>query len=236
MSKRWFITGGTRGIGLATARRAVATGDRVAVVARRLDTAAQQTLGDGALVLEGDVASPTSIAQCVAQVAQSWGGIDVLVNNAGLHRGGGVESLPEADWNAVLATNLSGPLHCVRAVLKHMPGGGSIVNVGAVVGLRGFNGDSAYGASKAGLVGLTQVLAVELARRSVRVNLVVPGFVDTAMTSEVDDRARERLLRRVPMRRTGTEDEIAEVIWWVAGSTYMTGSIVATDGGMLAQL
>jgi NAD(P)-dependent dehydrogenase (short-subunit alcohol dehydrogenase family) len=114
--------------------------------------------------------------------------------------------------------------------------GGSIVNVGAVVGFRGFSGDSAYGSSKAGLAGLTQVLAIELAPRLIRVNLVVPGFVITEMTQQIDERARELLMERIPLRRAGTEDEMAEVIWWVAGSTYMTGSVIPTDGGLMSAL
>src|SRR5262249_32980129 len=132
--------------------------------------------------------------------------------------------------------NLSGPFHAIRAALPHMNDGGSIVNIGAVVGLRGFAGDSAYGASKAGLSGLTQVLAMELARRGIRVNLVVPGFVSTEMTAGVSEKAREKLVARIPLRREGKAEEIAEVVWWVAGSTYMTGSTIATDGGLMCGL
>ena len=131
----------------------------------------------------------------------------------------------------MLATNLSGALHCVRAVLPHMRTGGAIVNIGAVVGFRGFPGDSPYGASKAGLAGLTQVLAMELAKRQIRVNLVIPGLVETEMTAGCPSAPRERLISRIPLRRVGTERRSADVIWWVAGSTYMTGAIIPTDGG-----
>lgn len=237
MSRRWIVTGGTRGVGLATARAAAARGDRVAVLARRVDEASiAAALGPRAMAVVADVSEPASVDSAVKRVAAAWGGVDVLVNNAGLHRGGKLHRLQLEDWDAVLATNLSGPLHCIRAVLPHMGEGGSIVNVGAVVGFRGFPGDAPYGASKAGLAGLTQVLAVELAARQIRVNLVVPGLVITEMTSALDDKARERLIARIPLRRTGTEEEIAEVIWWVAGSTYMTGAVIPTDGGMLCQL
>lgn len=237
MNRRWIVTGGSRGVGLATARAAALRGDRVAVLARKVDPAAiTAALGPQALAVAADVSDPASVAAAVESVAAAWGGVDVLVNNAGLHRGGKVHRLELDDWNAVLATNLSGPLHCIRAVLPHMGEGGSIVNVGAVVGFRGFPGDAPYGASKAGLAGLTQVLAVELAARQVRVNLVVPGLVITEMTAALDEKARERLVARIPLRRTGTEEEIAEVIWWVAGSTYMTGAVIPTDGGMLCQL
>jgi NAD(P)-dependent dehydrogenase (short-subunit alcohol dehydrogenase family) len=194
------------------------------------------TLGPASLAIAADVSDPESVVAAVRQVGDAWGGVDVLVNNAGLHRGGKVGRLPLDDWDAVLATNLSGPLHCVRAALPHMGEGGSIVNVGAVVGFRGFSGDSAYGSSKAGLAGLTRVLAIELAPRLIRVNLFIPGFVITEMTQQIDERAREQLLERIPLRRAGTEDEMAEAIWWIAGSTYMTGSVVAADGGLLSGL
>jgi NAD(P)-dependent dehydrogenase (short-subunit alcohol dehydrogenase family) len=117
-----------------------------------------------------------------------------------------------------------------------MSGGGSIVNIGAVVGFRGFAGDSCYGASKAGLAGLTQILATELAARQIRVNLVVPGFVMTDMTAGVSERARDAIVAKVPLRRMGKPEEIADVCWWVAGSTYMTGSVVMTDGGLMCNL
>lgn len=237
MSKRWIVTGGSRGLGLAVARWAAARGDRVAVTARNIDEGyLRSQLGDACLPIVADVTSPDSVRSAFDRVAEAWGGIDVLVNNAGLHRGGKADKLDLADWDAVLQTNLSGPLYCVRAALPHMPKGGSIVNVGAVVGFRGFPGDSPYGASKAGLAGLTMVLAVELARDDIRVNLVVPGLVMTEMTENLSGRAMEQIMQRIPLRRLGREDEVAEVIGWVAGATYMTGAIVPTDGGLSCML
>jgi 3-oxoacyl-[acyl-carrier protein] reductase len=236
MSRRWIVTGGSRGVGLATTRHALQHGDRVAVLARRIDSPELQQLGPNALLIAADVSQPDEVRAAVERVAASWGGIDVLVNNAGLHRGRRLHRLDLKDWHAVLDTNLSGPVHCIQACLAHMGEGASIVNIGAVVGFRGFAGDSAYGASKAGLSGLTQVLAVELAARRIRVNLVIPGLVMTEMTSQVDEKAIEQLVSRIPLGRVGTEQEIAAVIWWVAGSTYMTGAIIPTDGGMLSAL
>ena len=237
MSRRWIVTGGSRGMGLATARIAAARGDRVAVLARSAHAdGVANALGEHGMVVSADVSDPASVERAVGEVAARWDGIDVLVNNAGLHRGGKVDALSLEDWQSVLDTNLSGALHCIRAARPHMSAGASIVNVGAVVGFRGFPGDSAYGASKAGLAGLTTVLAMEFARDGIRVNLVVPGLVITEMTSELDERARERLVRKIPLGRVGEADEIAEVIWWVAGSTYMTGAIVPTDGGLMCAL
>jgi NAD(P)-dependent dehydrogenase (short-subunit alcohol dehydrogenase family) len=221
----------------AIARIAASHGDKVALFARGenvLDEA--QVIGNNAMGLVTDVTDPSSLEDACAQVAERWGGIDVLVNNAGLHRGGLVGTLSQNDWQAVIDTNLSGPLNCVRAALPYLGEGGAIVNIGAVVGLRGFTGDAAYGASKAGLSGLTQVLAVELARRGIRVNLVIPGMVSTEMTAGISARAKARLVESIPLGREGTAEELANVVWWVAGSPYMTGSTISNDGGLLCRL
>lgn len=236
-NRSWIVTGASRGLGLAIARVAASHGDRVALVARghAIEACADSIDGE-AIGLVADVSDPEEARAVCDKVADHWGGIDVLVNNAGLHRGGLVSTLPQEDWQAVLDTNLSGPFNFVRAALPHMGEGGSIVNIGAVVGMRGFTGDAAYGASKAGLGGLTQVLAIELARRGIRVNLVIPGMISTEMTDSIPERAKARLVEGIPLRREGTPEELAEVVRWVAGSTYMTGSVIANDGGLMCKL
>jgi NAD(P)-dependent dehydrogenase (short-subunit alcohol dehydrogenase family) len=236
-TRTWVVTGASRGIGRAIAARALAMGDRVALLARS-DTVmeAASTAEGSALSVLADVTDASSVARAVEDVVSTWGGVDVLVNNAGIHRGGRVDRLAPGDWEDVLATNLTAPLTMARAVLPHMRAGSAIINIGAVVGFRGFPGDAPYGAAKAGLAGLTRVLAVELAPRRIRVNLVVPGFVETEMTGELSERARQLIVERIPLGRTGTAEEIADVVTWVAGSTYMTGSVVATDGGLLAAM
>lgn len=233
----WVVTGASRGLGLAIARLAASKGDRVALVARgkEIEDVAKSVGGD-TIGFTADVASPQATDDVCSQIAERWGGIDVLINNAGLHRGGLVSALPRDDWQAVLDTNLSGPFNFVRSALPHMGAGGSIVNIGAVVGLRGFAGDVAYGASKAGLAGLTRVLAIELARQAIRVNLVIPGMIATEMTANIPARAKAKLIDGIPLGREGTQEELAEVVWWVAGSTYMTGSIISNDGGLLCKL
>lgn len=235
--RRWLVTGASRGLGHAVAALALAKGDHVCLVARGPDIADKAAkLGPGAMGVQADISQPGALCAVADAMVERWGGVDVLVNNAAVHRGGKVDALSVDDWNLSLATNLSGPMHAVRAILPHMPEGGSIVNIGAVVGFRGFPGDSCYGASKMGLAGLTQVLAAELAARHIRVNLVVPGFVLTEMTSGLSDRARDKIVSKVPLKRMGAAEEIANVIWWVAGSTYMTGSVVTTDGGLSCSL
>ena len=234
---RWLVTGASRGIGRAIAERALSAGDRVCLVARGEGLAAEAAaLGEGAIGVAADVADALEVGRACAAVATAWGGIDVVVNCAGLHRGGKVDALSLDDWNQSLATNMTGPLNVVRAALPHMGAGAAIVNVGAVVGFRGFPGDSCYGASKAGLAGLTNVLAIELGKRGIRVNLVVPGFVMTEMTSGVSEKARAAIVAKVPLGRMGEAAEIADVCFWVAGSTYMTGSTVFTDGGLMCNL
>ncbi len=235
--RRWLVTGASRGLGHAIAALAIARGDKVCLVARGDDVVGHaQALGENAMAVRADVSAADDLAAAAAAMVDRWGGIDVLVNNAGLHRGGKLLAISDEDWEASLATNLSGPMRAVRAVLPHLSEGGAIINIGAVVGFRGFAGDSCYGASKAGLSGLTQVLACELAPQSIRVNLVVPGFVMTEMTAGVSERAREKIVAKVPLRRMGTADEIADVVWWVAGASYMTGSTVVTDGGLMCNI
>lgn len=235
--RRWVVTGASRGLGLAIARLAASRGDKVALIARgEAVDARARTIGGDAIGLAADVTDPASADDACARVAERWGGIDVLVNNAGLHRGGLIGLLSQSDWQSVLDTNLSGPFNFVRAALPHMGAGGSIVNIGAVVGLRGFAGDAAYGASKAGLSGLTQVLAVELARSGIRANCVIPGMTATEMTAGISDRAKAKLVAAIPLGREGTPEELADVVWWVAGSPYMTGSIISNDGGLLCRL
>lgn len=230
------MTGATRGIGAAVVDAAVAAGDRVAVLARSVDAEhVTATYGDRGLAVAADVTDADSLARGLDQVVGAWGG-DVLVNNAGVHRGGRVGRLARSDWDLVLETNLTGVFECIRATLPTMPDGSAIVNVGAVVGFRGFPGDSAYASAKAGLSGLTLALAMELAARAIRVNVVVPGFTETEMTGGLTDKARGSIVDRIPLGRPAAASEIADVVVSVASATYMTGSIVNVDGGLAAAL
>ena len=235
--RRWFVTGASRGLGHAIASVAIARGDKVCLVARGAEiTEVAKALGENAMGVQANVSDVNDLARASAAMVDRWGGIDVLVNNAGLHRGGKISAIKDEDWEATLATNLSGPMRTIRTCLPHMSAGGAVINIGAVVGFRGFSGDSCYGASKAGLSGLTQVLAAELGPQNIRVNLVVPGFVMTEMTAGVSERARQNIVAKIPMKRMGEAEEIANVVWWVAGSSYMTGSTVVTDGGLMCNL
>ena len=160
-SRVWLVTGASRGLGLATARHALAAGDRVAIMARgeAVDQLADE-LGDNCLALRADVSDPAQVNDAVQTVVSHWGRIDRVVNNAGYHRGGKIGRLSLDDWQAVLDVNLTGALNVIKACDDHLQSGAAIVNVGAVVGFRGFPGDSAYAASKSGIAGLTRALSL----------------------------------------------------------------------------
>lgn len=231
----WLVTGGSRGIGLAVVRRIVASGERVAIFARGEEGLARaEELGVNCMACRVDVADREAVAAAVKSIRNTWGPVQRVVNNAGLHRGGRIGRLKLEDWEAVLSVNLSGALNVIQAVEPDMQRGAAIVNVGAVVGFRGFPGDAAYGASKAGLAGLTRSLAIELAPRGVTVNLVIPGLVLTEMTSGLTDKALDSMRQTIPMKEYGEPEDIAEVVHWVAQSSYMTGAFVPVDGGLLS--
>ena len=231
----WLITGASRGIGAAIARHAHRHGCTVVLLAR--GSAVEEfaeSLGERAVGLAVDVADGAAVNAVVAEIMSRFGRIDVLFNNAGLHRGGRVSSLSDEDWQAVLDVNLSGPLNTVRAVTPNLQAGSSIINIGAVVGFRGFAGDVAYASSKAGLSGMTKALAIELGRRGITANLVVPGLVQTEMTAGLSERALQSMKDKIPVARFGKEEDIAMVVYWVAQSRYMTGAVIPVDGGLLA--
>lgn len=231
----WIVTGASRGIGLSIAQRVIANGDCVALLARSdsvYDIA--QELGEDALGFQTDITDESAVVATVKKVAAHFGSITRLVNNAGLHRGGRLGKLELSDWQAVIRTNLDGAMLMSRACEGAMSAGSSITNIGAVVGFRGFPGDAAYAASKAGLAGLTQALAIEFAARDINVNLVVPGLVVTEMTKGLSEKALTALAKMIPKGRCGEPEEIAEVVEWVARARYMTGAVVPVDGGLMS--
>ncbi|MFK7977823.1 MAG: SDR family oxidoreductase [Halioglobus sp.] len=235
LKKTWLITGGSRGIGLAVAQRAIDAGDRVAIMARGESVVeAAAALGDNCMAVRCDVADRASVVSAVDTVVEQWGAISCVVNNAGIHRGGKIGRLKLDDWETVLGANLTGAMNVIAVASEHMGEGGSIVNTGAVVGFRGFPGDSAYASSKAGIAGLTRALAIELAPKAITVNLVIPGLVLTEMTSGLSEKALEAMCKTIPLGRYGESEEIAEVIEWVARSRYMTGAFVPVDGGLMS--
>ena len=237
-----LVTGGSRGIGRAVCLELARQGARVAVNYAGNAAAAEETveacraLGAEAFAIQADVAGAAESEAMVKEVLARFGRLDILVNNAGVTRDGLMLTMKEADWDAVLDTNLKGAFHCMKAVYRPMMKQkyGRIVNLSSIVGLRGNAGQANYAASKAGLIGLTKSLAKELAARNVTVNAVAPGFIDTDMTAALPEKAREALLASIPMGRLGQAEDVARAVAFFAGddSAYVTGQVLCVDGGM----
>ncbi|MFT4768834.1 MAG: 3-oxoacyl-[acyl-carrier protein] reductase, partial [Glaciecola sp.] len=234
-SKVWVITGASRGIGAAIARRAAQEGARVALLARGNEVSAvADSLGDQAIAIRTDVSDPTSVADAFAQIIDRFGTVNVVVNNAGVHRGGRLKRLSREHWQEVIDVNLSGALTVAQAAAPYFEKGDSLINIGAVVGFRGFPGDVAYASSKAGLAGMTKALAIELAPKGITVNLVIPGLVLTEMTQGLTETALEAMRKQIPVGRFAEPEEIADVVYWVSNSRYMTGAVVPVEGGLMS--
>jgi len=235
-----LITGAARGIGLAVARRFLADGFDVALLDIDGDLLAQSVSAlarpDVTLAVTCDVSDPAAVASAVAKVERRFGRLDVLVNNAGIAVFAPLMETSDADWSRVLAVNLTGPFLCTKAAVPLMRrhGGGAIVNITSISGLRASTLRSAYGSSKAGLAHLTKQLAVELAELGIRVNGVAPGPVDTAMAKAVHSpEIRADYHDAIPLNRYGLEEELAEAIFFLCSdrASYITGQILAVDGG-----
>ena len=240
--KAALVTGAARGIGLATAKRFLADGWRVAVLDIDEQTLSRTAaaLADAAILpIRCDVAEPAGVTKAIAAVARNFGRLDALVNNAGIAIFKPILDLSFEDWSRVLAVNLSGPFLCTQAAVPLMrdSGGGAIVNVTSISGLRASTLRTAYGTSKAGLAHLTQQQAVELASLGIRVNAVAPGPVDTAMAKAVHTSdIRAAYHDAIPLNRYGLEQELAEAIFFLCSdrASYITGQTLAVDGGFEA--
>jgi 3-oxoacyl-[acyl-carrier protein] reductase len=235
-----IVTGSSRGIGFAIAERLAAAGARIAVVGRdevAASAAAAALGGAGGQGFSCDVADSKQCRQLIAAVEESLGPVAILVNNAGIMRDNILVRLKDEDFDEVMATNLRGAFNMIRAAARGMMKrrAGRIVNITSVVGLTGNRGQANYAASKAGLVGLTKSVALELSSRQILVNAVAPGFIETEMTDHITDEAREAWLTRIPLGRLGTPQDVAGVVHFLVGSeaAYMTGQVLVVDGGMV---
>ena len=234
-----LVTGGSRGIGRAIAGRLHAAGAKVGIVARD-EVRAQATateLGERAFAVAADVGKSEQVTKAVAEVEKALGPIDILVNNAGLTRDGLLMRMSDADWDQVLDANLKGAFNTMKVVTRGMMKrrDGRVINITSVVGIIGNAGQANYAASKAGLIGLTQSVARELASRNVRVNAVAPGFIDTDMTRELSEEQRKKLLEQIPLARLGSGDDVAHAVLFLASdqASYITGQVLVVDGGMV---
>jgi 3-oxoacyl-[acyl-carrier protein] reductase len=235
-----LVTGASRGIGRAVALALAARGAVVVAAAREDHAAAvvDEIAGQGgrAEAVSVDVTDAAAVAAVADAVLERLGRIDVLVNNAGITRDQLVLRMKRADWDAVLATNLTGAFICVQAVLKPMikQRSGRIINITSVVGQSGNAGQANYAASKAGLIGMTKALALEVASRGITVNAVAPGLIDTDMTRAISGGAHGDWADRIPLGRLGTAGDVAAAVAFLASdeAAYITGQVLAVNGGM----
>ncbi|MBV8673523.1 MAG: 3-oxoacyl-[acyl-carrier-protein] reductase [Acidobacteriaceae bacterium] len=239
--KNALITGASQGIGRACALALAQAGARVALAARnetRLAEVAGEiaTNGGTAEVFAIDIASEESIKAGAKAAIESLGSIEILVNNAGITKDGLMMRMKRADWDSVLATNLTGAFVLTQAVIGSMLRArwGRIINVSSVVGETGQAGQANYAASKAGLIGLTKSLAREVASRRITANAVAPGYIETAMTEVLDQKQREAMLSHIPLGRPGTDQDVAHAVRFLASdeAAYITGHVLDVNGGM----
>ncbi|MGV3355127.1 3-oxoacyl-[acyl-carrier-protein] reductase [Streptococcus orisratti] len=240
-SKNVFITGSSRGIGLAIAHQFAKLGANVVLNGR---SAISQDLinsfddyGVKVIAVSGDVSNYADAKRMVDEAVAHLGSIDVLVNNAGITRDKLMLKMTEEDFETVLKINLTGAFNMTKSVLKPMTKArqGAIINISSVVGLTGNIGQANYAASKAGLIGFTKSVAREVAARGVRVNAIAPGFIESDMTDVIPEKMKEAMLAQIPMKRVGKADEVAQLASFLAQQEYLTGQVVAIDGGMTMQ-
>jgi 3-oxoacyl-[acyl-carrier protein] reductase len=235
-----IVTGASRGIGKTIAEQlakqgalviAAARGDNAGLVAEEIRTA-----GGRAEAVALDVTEPGAAEKLVGSVLERHSRIDVLVNNAGITRDQLLLRMKREDWDAVLATNLTAAFTLTQAVLKPMirQRGGRIICISSVVGQSGNAGQANYAASKAGLIGFTKALALEVASRGITANVVAPGLIETEMTRALTEQARDEWASRIPLRRLGTPGDVASAVCFLASdeASYITGHVLAVNGGM----
>lgn len=236
-----LVTGASQGIGRACALELARAGATVALAARNEAKLAEavaeiEAAGGQAASFALDVASEESIKAGAKAVLDRFGKVEILVNNAGITRDTLTMTMKRADWDDVLATNLTGAFLVTQAVLRPMLKNrwGRIVNISSVVGRTGQGGQVNYAASKAGLIGLTRSLAREVASRGITVNAVAPGYIETAMTAVLDDKQREAMMAQIPLGRAGTDADIAHAVAFLASGKagYITGHVLDVNGGM----
>lgn len=239
-----IVTGGSRGIGRAIALGLAADGHRVAVNCRsgveeaKEVVAAIEADGGEAMVARGDVTVPAEVDEIFASIEDAFGPVTALVNNAGIRRDALCMRITTEEWREVLATNLDGAFLCSKRALRSMVRRreGRIVNVSSIAGVQGSKGQANYSASKAGLIGLTKTMAVEVASRNVTVNAVTPGLISTDLTTSLPEQRFEELESAIPMKRAGAPDEVAAVVRFLCspGAAYVSGAVVAVDGAVSA--
>ncbi len=240
--KTAIVTGASRGIGAALATRFCAAGANVVLCSRSAEAvgevAAQlQSEGHTAVPVAADISEKSAVDTLIARAVSEFSQIDILVNNAGITRDTLLMRLKDADWAAVLQTNLTGTMYCTRGVLRPMirQRSGRIINISSVIGLIGNAGQASYAAAKAGIIGLTKATAKEVGARGITVNAIAPGFITTDMTAQIPEQNQQQLLDLIPLKAFGRPEDVADVACFLASDAaqYITGQTIQVDGGMV---
>ena len=233
-----LITGAAKGIGKAVALEFAKNGYNIALNYRSGEPIELieeiEALGAQCLAVRADVGISEQAEETVSLVKNCFGKIDALVNNAGITRDNLLIRMSEQDFDDVIRTNLKGAFNMIRQVTPLMlkARGGAIVNMSSVVGIMGNAGQANYAASKAGLIGLTKSTAKELASRGITCNAIAPGFIETDMTSALPDEVKQKMLESIPLRRFGSAEDVAKLVFFIANAGYITGQVIHVDGGM----
>jgi 3-oxoacyl-[acyl-carrier protein] reductase len=241
-NKNAIVTGGAKGIGAAIALKLAQAGCNVLV--SDIDESGAQNiakkiseLGRKSLAIRSDVSNLADAEKMISTAVQELGSIDILVNNAGITRDNLLMRMSEAEWDSVININLKGTFNCVKAASRTMlkQRSGKIINLASVVGVMGNAGQVNYSASKAGVIGLTKSVAKEFGPRNIQVNAIAPGYIETDMTKDLPEGAKNAFIDLIPAKRAGQSDDVANTVLFLASelSSYITGQVIHVDGGMV---
>jgi 3-oxoacyl-[acyl-carrier protein] reductase len=236
------VTGSARGIGKTIAMSLAEAGANIVVSDLNVEAGKEtvgeiEAMGREAIWVQADVSKSDQANQLIESAQEKFGRLDILVNNAGITRDNLLMRMSEDEWDSVIAVNLKGTYNCIRAATKIFmkQRAGRIINIASVVGQMGNAGQANYASSKAGVIGLTKSVAKELAGRNILVNAVAPGFIETAMTERLTEKAKEALIQLIPLAKLGQPEDVAKVVLFLSSerSSYITGQVINVDGGMV---
>ena len=238
-----LVTGASRGLGRGIALKLASLGAKVAINYLANDIEAGKVVdlikeqGGEAFTVKADVANADAVKSMVKQITEKWGKIDILVNNAGITRDNLLPRMSDDAWDAVINTNLRGAYLCTKYALRSMMAqpGGRIINIASLAGVTGNIGQANYSASKGGLIAFTKAVAREMGSRNITANVIAPGFFVTEMTQSLPQETKDAILSRIPLRRFGTPEDVAELVAFLASekSSYITAEVICIDGGVI---
>ena len=234
-----IVTGSSRGIGKSIAEKLAYHGCKVVILSRKIDElnkVKEQINSDNIICYACDTTNQPEFKKIVQEVYDKWGSIDILINNAGITRDKLLLRLNEDDWDKVINVNLKGYYNTIKIVSRFMlkNRSGKIVNISSVIGQIGNSGQSNYAASKAGVEGMTRALAVELGSKNININCIAPGYIQTDMTNELNEKILKDMVQNIPLNKLGLSDDIANLSCYLSSdvSSYITGQVINVDGGM----